>query len=414
MLLIGVGGLIATQRAGEAEALVDVRTRTQLTAKAVVEPLLGPGILDGDEASLARLDAEVTAGVLDDATVRVKLWAADGRIIYSDEPALIGERYELHDEQKAALTSGRVVVEISSLEEPENRFENDHEQLLEVYLPLEGPDGVPVLYESYFDVSQISESSSRIRAAVAPIVIGSLLIIEVTHLLLAWMMARRLQRGVKERERLLQRAIEASELERRRIAADLHDGVVQELVGTSLTISAAAETASQSSAELGEDLRSAAAGTRRSLQSLRSLLVDIYPPNLDALGLEAALVDLLAPAIDLGMITDVSITGTVDESAATTAMIYRFIQEAVRNVIRHAEATSITVSVDSDRHAITASVTDDGKGFRPTESADNGHFGLRLLSDLAGDLGASLIIDSRPGGGTTIHLEVPHDSRVAG
>lgn len=407
MVAIGGASLVASQRAGESEAMSDVRTLTQVVAKTVVQPNLSEALVAGDEAAIAQLDRIVMTRVLDDTTVRVKLWDSAGRIVYSDEPRLIGETYELGDDKNESLWSGAVVSEISSLEGPENRFEAEAGQLLEVYLPIDGPDGEPLLYESYFAISEVSESSARIRAEFGPIIVAALVLMEALHLGLAWGLSRKMQRSQRERERLLQRAIDSSDIERRRIAADLHDGVVQDLVGTSFAVSAAAETAERYGPDLAGDLRSAAVGTRRSLQSLRSLLVDIYPPNLHEHGLEAALVDLLAPAASLGIETELTITGDPDRARDAVTLVYRVVQEAVRNVLRHAEATNVAIAVEATDHGIEVTVTDNGKGFSSTEPSTNGHMGLRLLADLTADAGARFTVESNPGTGTVLRLEVP-------
>ncbi len=408
MLAIGGGSVLASQRAGEAEAMSDVRALTQVVAKTVVEPNLSSALVEGDSEAIARLDAVVTNRVLDETTVRVKLWDASGRIVYSDEPSLIGEMYELGPEKNESLWSGDVVSEISSLEGTENRFEAaDANELLEVYLPIDGPDGNPLLYESYFATSEVTDSAARIRAEFVPIVLAALVLMEAMHLGLAWGLSRRMRRSQDERERLLQRAIDSSDVERRRIAADLHDGVVQDLVGTSFSVTAAAESAERFGPELASDLRAAAVGTRRSLQSLRSLLVDIYPPNLHDHGLEAALVDLMAPAASLGIETDLSITGDPDSSREAVTLVYRVVQEAVRNVLRHAEATSLAIHVDATADWMAVVVADDGRGFSAADASSSGHLGLRLLSDLTADAGARFQVDSKPGTGTEIRLEVP-------
>jgi two-component system NarL family sensor kinase len=407
MVVVSIGSVLASGRAGEEEAMTEARQLTEVIARTVVEPNLSDALIAGDPAALASLDQIITDRVIVGTTVRVKLWSADGRIIYSDEPRLIGEVYELERDKNESLRSGAVTAEISSLEGPENRFEADADRLLEVYLPLYGPESGPVLYESYFDFSEVSDASSRIRSAFIPILLGSLVIMQVLHLAFAWGLHRRLQRGRIERERLLQRALDASDLERRRIAGDLHDGVVQDLVATSFAISAAAETASNESPELATDLRAAAVGARRSLQSLRSLLVDIYPANLKTQGLEAALTDLLEPVSSLGIETDLSVETDENLSLESTALIYRVVQESMRNVLHHAEATTVAVAVTRSEDRMVSTVRDDGKGFVATESNDGDHLGLRFLSDLAADAGAALSVESNPGSGTTIRLEVP-------
>lgn len=405
---IAAGSLWASRRAGETEAMADVRALTSVVAQTVVGPSLTAELLAGDPDALARLDVIVEQRVLDDMTLRVKLWAADGTIVYSDEHRLIGEVYELEDDKIESLWSGDVVSEISAVDGPENRFEAElADRMLEVYLPIDGPAGSPLLYESYFAVSPVNESATRIRSEFLPAIIVPLGLMLALHLTLAWALSQRLQHNQADRERLLRRAIESSDLERRRIAADLHDGVVQDLTGTSFALAAAAETAKAAEPELGRDLRVAAASTRRSLQSLRTLLVDIYPPNLHEHGLEAALIDLLAPAGGLGIETDLTIRGPIDDwPTGRTALVYRVIQESVRNIYRHAAASKLEIAVDVNSGAGTTevTVTDDGVGL--AEPRSDNHFGLRLLSDLAADAGARFSVDSQPGIGTTVRLEV--------
>jgi len=108
---------------------------------------------------------------------------------------------------------------------------------------------------------------------------------------LAYGLGRRLQRGHDERERLLARAIEASDNERRRIAADLHDGIVQDLAGVAFGLAPLA-------ARAGSDDRKVLDGSvqrlRQGVRELRTLLVEIHPPRLESAGLESALDDLLS------------------------------------------------------------------------------------------------------------------------
>ena len=407
MLAIGGGSLLASERSGESEAMAAVRALTEATARTVVAPNLSAALLEGDPAAIERLDSVMMAGVIDDSTVRVKLWDSTGRIVYSDKIELIGETYALEEKELESLRSGQAVAELTTLGGPENRFENEHDELLEVYLPIDGPNGETLLYESYFVTSRVSAASSRIRAEFVPIIIAALVLMEALHLGLAWGLSRRLERLRLDRERLLRGAIASSGIERRRIAGELHDGVVQDLVATNFTLAAAAESARVHSHELAADLHAAAVGTQSSLQSLRSLLVDIYPPNLFDRGLESALHDVLAPAARLGIRADLSVQGDIDQSPESAALVYRVVQESVRNVFRHSGASTLEVNVKQHPSATIALISDNGDGFRPDDATDEDHFGLRLLTDLTRDAGANLLIDSSPGVGTDIRLVVP-------
>lgn len=387
-LAVLAASIYASGQAGEREAISYVERQTEEVAVSVIQPNLSQAVLDGEPAALERFASSVEPQVLTSNTVRVKLWTADGVVLFSDEERIIGERFELEEDKTRALETGETVAEVSSLEDTENQFEAGEGDLLEVYYPVDAPDGSRLLYEAYYALSEVSDSAARIRSV------------------FTWGLSRRTRANQEERERLLRRVIESSDLERRRIAGDLHDGVVQDLVGTSLSVTAAAEQVGRFSPEVAADLNAAAVSTRHSLQSLRSLLVEIYPPNLHEKGLEAALLDLLAPAASLGVEAALSVSGEVDADADDAALTYRVIQEAVRNVFRHAQAGSLEVAVEATSSSMTSTVRDDGVGFT-TGSVDANRLGLRLLTDLAAGSGARFDIDSRPGEGTSIRMVIP-------
>ena len=405
VLVIGLGSTIATRRAGEAEAMAQVRALTDSVAQSVVEPRLTPELIAGDPVALAELDDVVTQHVLDGENVRVKLWSADGRIVYSDEQRLIGEVYELEAETLATLEAGEVVSEISDLDGPENRFEVAEGRLLEVYLPLMGPDGQTFMYESYYVMAQVDAANDRIRSEFAPILIGSLALITMLHLGLAWALNRRLRRNQAERERLLQRAVAAQDLERRRIASDLHDGAVQDLVATTYALSSAEDTVEAAEPEVRDAVHAASTGARASLQSLRSLLVDIYPPNLGAQGLATAIDDLAAPVRARGIRVTVAVDDVDDLDPARRELAYRVVREAAQNVIRHADADECAIRVSREADRLRVTVRDDGAGFDPSTPAEEGHLGLQLLRDAATAAGAQLYVESALGVGTTVRLE---------
>src|SRR5262249_37112434 len=166
---------------------------------------------------------------------------------------------------------------VRALARPENRFERHFDKLLEVYLPIRGPNGERLLFETYERYSSIAASGRSLWLAFAPAILGTLALLWLIQLPLAWRGARQLREHQLQRERLLQRAIESSELERRRIARDLHDGAVQDLAGVSYSLTAGAQRIEDP--ETAALLHEAASGTRRTIRELRSLLVDIYPPD---------------------------------------------------------------------------------------------------------------------------------------
>jgi two-component system NarL family sensor kinase len=406
--LVGLGTLLAARRVGERQAITEVRS-TAVTKSELVTPGIVEGLLAGDPDTVARIDEVSRVGILDSDLVRVKLWTADGTILYSDVADLIGRSYALGAEEQASLHTGAIEAEVSNLQKPENRFERDFGRLLEVYLPVYSDGGEPVLFEAYFRYTEVSRAGSELWRSFAPIGLGALLLLELVQIPLAWSLARRLRDRHREREAFLARAVRASEVERRRIASDLHDGVVQDLAGVAYSLSAAARSEVEPGA--AAVLESSADQVRSTMKPLRSLLVELYPPNLEEQGLEAALADLLATAEARGLGTELRFGADGPLDPAAEQLLYRAAQEGVRNVVHHAHASTLTVEVGEAPGGTVLRVIDDGVGIDPTvvgSRVADGHLGLRGLDNLAREKGGTMTVGPSPdGGGTQLTLEVP-------
>jgi signal transduction histidine kinase len=404
LVLLGVVGVELLRRTSTDEAIRDAKRVTSLAGHGIVEPALTDAALDGDPAARARFDRLVRRRILGGSVVRVKIWTRDGRIVYSDEPRLIGSRYSLGRDDLEAFTQGGVDAEVSDLNRPENRFERRYGKLLEVYLPIRTPSGKTVLFESYQRFSSVASGARHLWRAFAPALLLALVGLWLVQLPLALGLARRLRRGQQEREALLRRALEASDRERRRIAADLHDGVVQSLAGVSYTLAAEAETAGPESAET---LREAANETRQGIRDLRSLLVEIYPPDLHRIGLSAALEDLAAAVRHRHVEAKIDVPPEVELPREVETLYFRVAQEALRNAVEHGSADCVDIRVRRENGRSSLVVADDGKGFDLRAATNGEHFGLRLIEDAARDAGGSAQIQSQPGGGTSVRVEVP-------
>jgi signal transduction histidine kinase len=412
LVLVGVAATLILRQVGTDEAIADAKRLTNLAGHGIVEPRLDDKLLAGDPAALAALDRIVRRRLLIDPIVRVKLWAPDGTVMYSDERRLIGARYPLDPDELADLRRGSgVEADVSDLTRPENRFERSQGKLLEVYLPVQAQNGSRLMFEAYLRFSSVSASARKLWTAFLPALVVALGALWLIQLPLAWRLARSLRRGQEERERLLQHALEASQLERRRIAADLHDGAVQDLAGVGFSLAAEAQRRDADPAERSAALARAAGEVRDTIRQLRALLVDLYPPSLHRAGLAAALTDLAAPLSRHGIEADVSIDADgLDLTRSAEFLLFRTAQEALRNVVRHASATHVAIRVRREGPRAVLEVEDDGTGFeagRREAAAVNGHLGLELLADLALDAGARLDVESRPGNGTRVRMEVP-------
>ena len=410
--VVVVGGYFALRQVGIDEAERDTKDRVREEASLVETAGLRDGIVHGDPAAISRMDAIVLGRIVTDEVVRVKVWAKDGTVLYSDEPRLVGKKFELGDEEQELFDTGGADAELSDLDKPENRYERPQGKLLEAHTPIRTPDGKQVLFEIYQRFDAVNRGAEELLSAMAPPLIGGLFVLLLLQLPLAWSMARRLERGHIERERLLAGAAEASTQERRRIAADLHDGVVQDLAGVAFGLAPLTEGAQRRGDEAeAAALREATERLRQGVRDLRTLLVEIHPPNLATAGLQVALSDLLSPLESAGIETDCEI----DEAAAepggeADVLVYRVAREAIRNAQAHGDPKSVRVEVSRSSAATRLVVADDGRGFTAAEREyreEGGHLGLRLLEDLAAQSGAGLAIDSRPGEGTTVTLEVP-------
>ncbi len=397
----------ASRRVGTRLAIDDAERVTDMSAAGIVAPLLDDGVLAQDRDALDRLDTVVRAAVLRGSLVRVKIWSRDGTVLYSDEPRLIGEQFALGEDRLEVFEGGLPASEVSDLSGPENRYETES-RLLEVYQLTTSTTGVPLLFEAYYRYSGVTAVGRQLWSQFAPIAIGSLVLLELVQLPLAWSMARRLRSGQQARERLLRHALDASDIERRRIASDLHDGVVQDLTGISYRLAALGMAEVLDPVDVG----TASTEIRASIKALRSLLVEIYPPNLHEEGLESALGDLLSRLAVRGTATRLTVGVDRDDlEPERAAVLYRVAQEALRNVAAHARATQVRVTVDRlEGGRVALVVDDDGVGFSTDQvqrRATEGHVGLRALAGLVAEFDGELDVRSQPGSGTRLRVELP-------
>jgi signal transduction histidine kinase len=411
LVVAGVVSYLVLRDAGTTEALKSARQLTELVGKGVVEPNLTKGVVRGDPVALARFGKVVEERVLRPPIVRIKIWTAGGRVVYSDATGLIGKRFKLGKDEVASLKTGAVDSGVSDLSLPENRSERGLGKLLEVYLPIRDRGGRKFLFEAYQHFSSVAASAHSIWIAFLPALLIAIVVLYLLQLPIAASMARRLRRTSREREELLERAVDASSAERRRIAANLHDGVVQDLAGLSFNLAAAAERSrAEGDPAAADGLRAGAEQARQSVRGLRSLLVEIYPPSLRQAGLASALADLLSPVESRGIETALEIPAELELPAEDEALLFRVAQEAVRNAVSHARASRVEVTVAAAAGGgASLQVADDGVGFDPAEAegAGEGHFGLAMLRDLAREAGASFEVESEPGAGARIRVEVP-------
>ncbi len=212
-----------------------------------------------------------------------------------------------------------------------------------------------------------------------------------------------------ENARLFERSRELSIVEERnRVARELHDSVSQRLFGVVLAVETAAELLERDPAAARVQLERAQQLAHGSMDELRSLIFELRPAAVADEGLAAALgkhIGVLRRVHDQDIALRVG--GTARLGAAAESQVFRIAQEAVNNALRHAGAQHIAVGLDARNGGVALTVDDDGAGFDPAAPALRARrLGLTSMEERARALGGTLTIDSRPGAGTRIRLEV--------
>ena len=285
-----------------------------------------------------------------------------------------------------------------------------------MYLPVRAQDGTRLLFETYQLDTALEADGQRVWNGIFPALGGGIALLFLVQIPLSWRLARRLQRSSRERAALLQRAIDSSETERRRIAGDLHDGPVQNLTALSFTLGSAAmrlagpEVAHPSRGELVEVMQSASEESRTAIRELRTMIIEIAPPDLDRGGLGPALERLAAMAREHGLVARVDVETSVEGLSVDDAgLVYRTAQEAVRNVVKHALASRLHLRLYRPGGCLTVAIEDDGQGFSPEDlraRQEAGHAGLSLLEKRVVEAGGTIRVDSVPCHGTSIRLQL--------
>ncbi|MBM6398922.1 sensor histidine kinase [Phycicoccus sonneratiae] len=410
LLVLAVGALLVCRRIAQDSALAEARLRGATLAGTVAAPLVDERVREQDPEAMASLGAVLLRSMEVGSISHVKLWTPEGRILWSDETELIGRTFDLEPVVDGLVGSTRTVAELSSLDKAENASERSEKELLEVYAGARDADGKDLVFEAYYSTGEMRAREHEILTAILPVALGGLLLFQVAVMPLAISLARRVERGELQRIRLLRQTVLTTHRERLRIARDLHDGVVQDLAGLryALPVVAAHVSDAPEAAPARDTLEQAREILGRDVEALRSLLVDIHPPGLEGTAFRDAVEDLAERTRRAGPEVYVTMPDRSAWSIDVARVCYRVVQEALRNVATHAQAQNAWVDVAGVERQVRVSVADDGRGMPPGDP-DDGHVGLRLLADHLEDLGGSLEVARRPGGGTLLTALVPAD-----
>lgn len=418
LVVVGIVAVAEVQADRSAEG--DATTRGEVVA-AAVNAGFGDAVAPPADPDFADAIEQVATG----AGVRaVLVWDETGRVVWSTRTVFIAERFELSDQVRALFgTSTSQIVEDGTTARPAGLLGNE----VEVFAPVEIAQGRSLVVASYVDAATLETTADTLQLLV-PLGIAGAAVFATLVLLAGAQLARRVQASRRERIKLLTDSLAAIDHERRRLAHDLHDGVIQDLAAMRYAIIAVTESIPVG---LPGDPRSHLGRVsdliEEELVGLRSMLGDLLPVERDQSSLPHTLHVLLSRLVPTGVTWSVAIDpdlGMLESGSAE--LVQRVVQEAVRNAIRHAAPRSVQVRVfaidGGPEPRLRVEVDDDGdasavtgarEGHRLGTAGD--HVGLRLLGDLVRDLDGDLSLTPRPAGGTRLTaqwIRVPRDHPI--
>ena len=267
--------------------------------------------------------------------------------------------------------------------------------------------GFSVSLQAASDLSEVQELLDQVTPSIA---------MEISDALSFTLLTEYRHRDRTRQQEFSRQQIESQEAERKRLAAELHDGLGQDLLVASNEL----QQFLQGGENSRENLSRAAELVHESIQTVREISSNLHPHHLDRLGFGAA---IEAMAETIAHSTGITIKNTCDNvdhllPKETEIHMYRIVQEALSNVVRHASATKVVLQAKKGPASVEIVVSDDGQGFiqqagsalPPSHGADKSRqgFGLSSMRERAKIIGGTLTVTSCPGEGTRVILIVPY------
>lgn len=396
-LAVAIADRIAVREASE-HAELDTRT---LAAEYVV-PLTISDLHEGGDELRRELDGAFAARIERDEIRGVTIWESAGgsqaRVLYSARDELVGRTFDLGRSAELFGTEDAIAHRVGPGDYPGDPYP---EGTFEAYVGFRDGAGSSYVFEAYLPTPSMAASRSDLLASWLPLVVGSLVVLGLTTAGLSARLARRVAAAEVERRELIGSALRAGELERRRLAQRLHDGVLQDLSGAGLALDSVGAGLEEPQRGV---LQQVAGVLRRDVGQLRSIGEDLFPAAVDAdLG---SVVRSAVSEVPAGpVVIEVEVERTEILDATSAAVVRDVVREAVRNAVRHANARHVRVTA-RDADGVQVVVHDDGGGFEPAPAVP-GHLGLRLMEHAARSAGGHVEIETSPGAGTAVVLTIP-------
>lgn len=408
LLVVGFVSFRLYRDIAEDQALSSATQAGANLSRRLLAPLATDAFVAGDPAAIRAMDTVAMGRMRDGTVTRIKIWTEDGRVLYSDEAALIGRRFSF-DHAIEALVPDRPGVSFLSIDDDdEHAFEDPDDKLVETYTKVTAPSGDRLVFEIYYPVDVVDVESNNLLVKMAPVGLAGLAIVFLAQLPLAVRLARRLERGRRERQRLVSQSVGAVALEREHLAEELHDTAIQDLATVAIRLDAMEP---QLPEQLRGPVRSVSSTVRRDIALLRDIVTSLFPVRYAVDGLAGAIADLAQPLRDAGVVVDLVLAEDVDVDPVAAELLHRVAREALANVSKHARARHVTISLTATDAEVALAVVDDGVGFVPGPGpVERGHVGLALTTEAIEGMGGAVRVRSAPGSGTSVRARIPLDA----
>lgn len=407
---------------------------TALYVESIIEPSVA-SMADGDELTeeeVATLDAHLTSSALSDRVRSMRIWSADGRVVYSPDAALIGQQFPV-DDHLAEAWAGEIVSGMDDLSGEENAWERARwSRLLEMYIPVRerGTDRIIAVAEFYLPPREIDQQVAEARRTTWLLVT---LAIFVAGLLL-WRVVKRgsdtiarqevaLSRQVDELTDLLdqnavlsqrvhqaaERTTMLNERSMRRVSSDLHDGPGQMLSLAMLRLDGLQKRAERGDPPTASQIAEVETVLEEAMSDMRTVAAGLRLPELATMDVEAvasrALGDHERRSGTPGRLTTEALPA--DVRLPVKIALFRALQESLSNATRHGHSTSMEVELRGTQEVmrgpgLSLAVRDDGIGFDPASLAGTEGLGLAGIREQAEVLGGTFGIRSAPGEGAEL------------
>lgn len=417
LVVVGAGTFVVSRNIAENEAIRDNQERAER---------LGPEIddlLDRAERRSARKATNEMAELyrsldeLAEGSMRpVAVWDSDRRLIWAKDGFVAGTLYDFSPELQTVAENleSKVMKPGDTVPKPHegsaagvHTASGSTDKVLEVYVGAGDAEG-RFMFEAHAPNPQVDNEAAAIFKHLLPLTLGALLLLQLANVPLALSLARRVDRSTDHRSMILSRSLLSWHDERRRLAQDLHDGVIQDLSAMSYALPAVLaqlpdEPEADPARSIGERMTEA---LTQDLRALRSVLIDLVPADLDGNGLQQALEALGQRSADRGLHVEVSVEPDLGIGSAVAGLVYRVAREGLRNAEKHAAARTASVHVGRRGDCVEILIDDDGQGIK-NPAASEGHVGLHLLEELVADVGGDLSLTNVPGQGARLRGVIP-------